>query len=245
MEQSNRQLQKRLQAAETALADQAEELNSYLSQARTDQLTGLPNRRAFDEELARRYAEFARKGTPLSLVLVDIDHFKAFNDDHGHLAGDDVLRSVANRLRDCHRDIDMVARFGGEEFAVILPDTASADALSPAERARLAIATDVFACGAKQVSVTISCGVAQLQPAESVDSVLRRADEALYASKNAGRNCTHLHNGLLCERIRVEGLVSAAPPKQRTSAEPTGIVPPQFSQVCQDLRDTLLERLDP
>jgi diguanylate cyclase len=243
MERSNEKLQKRLLAAEAALASQAEQLNAYLSQAHTDPLTGLPNRRAFDEELARRYAEFSRKGTPLSIVLVDIDRFKAFNDDFGHLAGDEVLKAVANRLRDSHRDIDMVARFGGEEFAVILPDTTTEHALLPAERARLAMAADVFNCDGRQVSVTISCGVAELQPAESADSLLRRADDALYASKNAGRNCTHLHNGFHCERVHADGLVPVAPPTRRTSNQPAGPVPPEFSQVCRDLRSTLLERL--
>jgi diguanylate cyclase len=245
MEQSNQQLQTRLHEAEAALASQAEQLQAYLSQAHTDPLTGLPNRRAFDEELSRRHAEFCRKGTPLSIVLVDIDRFKAFNDDFGHLAGDEVLKAVANRLRDSHRDIDMVARFGGEEFAVILPDTTTETALLPAERARLAMATDVFTCEGSQVSVTISCGVAELQPGEREDSLLRRADEALYASKNAGRNCTHLHNGLRCERVDVEDVVPVAPPKRRTSGEPPGIFPPEFSQVCQNLRSTLLERLGP
>jgi diguanylate cyclase len=243
MEHSNEQLQQRLHTAEEALATQAAQLKAYLSQAHTDTLTGLPNRRAFDDELSRRYAEFCRKGSPLSIVLVDIDRFKAFNDEFGHLAGDEVLKTVAGRLRDAHRDIDTVARFGGEEFAIILPDTKLAKALLPAERGRLAVATESHACDGQEVFVTISCGVAELLPGESIDLLLRRADEALYASKDDGRNCTHLHNGLDCERVHVEGLAPVAPPSRRTSREPTGLIPPEFSEVCRDLRSTLLERL--
>jgi diguanylate cyclase len=243
MEHSNEQLQKRLHTAEEALAAQAEQLKAYLSQAHTDPLTGLPNRRAFDEELSRRYAEFCRKGSPLSVVLVDIDRFKAFNDEFGHLAGDEVLKAVAGRLRESHRDIDTVARFGGEEFAVILPDTTSEEALLPAERGRLSVASEGNTCDGQEVSVTVSCGVAALQRGESIELLLRRADQALYASKDAGRNCTHLHNGIDCERVHVEGLVPVAPPSRRTSNEPTGLVPPEFSEVCRDLRSTLLERL--
>jgi diguanylate cyclase len=243
MEQSNDRLQERLHEAEAALARQAEQLKAYLSQAHTDPLTNLPNRRAFDEELARRHAEFCRKRSPLSIVLVDIDLFKAFNDDFGHLAGDEVLKAVAGRLRDSHRDIDMVARFGGEEFAVILPDTTTEKALLPAERGRLSVATEVFICDGRQVTVTVSCGVAELQRGETANSLLRRADEALYASKDAGRNCTHLHDGVSCVRVDIKGLVPVAPPTQRTSSEPTGLVPPEFSGVCRDLRSTLLDRL--
>jgi diguanylate cyclase len=243
MEHSNVQLQTRLHKAEAALANQAKQLKAYLSQAHTDPLTGLPNRRAFDEELARRNAEFCRKGSPLSIVLVDIDRFKAFNDDFGHMAGDEVLKAVADRLRDSHRDIDMVARLGGEEFAVVLPDTTTEKALLSAERCRLTVAAEVFRCDGRQVSLTISCGVAELQPGETVDLFLRRADEALYLSKGAGRNCTHLHNGLQCKRVHVAGLVPVAPPTRRTASEPTGLVPPEFSGVCRDLRSTLLERL--
>ena len=135
MELSNQQLQERLHAAEAALERQTDQLGKYLSQARTDPLTGLPNRRAFDEEIARRLAEFERKGTPLSVVLIDIDRFKRLNDAYGHLAGDEVLKAVSERLRRCLRDIDTVARIGGEEFALLLPDTRGRDALLPAERA--------------------------------------------------------------------------------------------------------------
>jgi diguanylate cyclase len=143
MEHSNQQLQQRLDATEAAYDEQSGQLESYLSQAHTDPLTGLPNRRAFDEELARRYSEFNRKGTPLTVMLFDIDQFKALNDEFGHLTGDDVLVRTAGDLNQCVRDIDTVARFGGEEFALILPDTPLRDALLPAERARPAVAMDV------------------------------------------------------------------------------------------------------
>ncbi len=243
MELSNQQLQQRLDAAEAAYAEQSGQLESYLSQAHTDPLTGLPNRRAFNEELARRFSEFNRKGTPLTLIMFDIDHFKSLNDEFGHLTGDEVLVRTAGDLSQCVRDIDTVARFGGEEFALILPDTPLQDALLPTERARLAVAMDVVEYDGREVGVTISCGVAELQPGEDVTAVLQRADEALYASKEGGRNCTHYHDGATPVRVELDGLLPAGPPKQRTMPRPTGLIPGQFTEVCQDLRKKLVEHL--
>lgn len=116
---ANQQMQQQLSSAEEKLEERLAETHAV--EARTDVLTGLANRRALDDKLARRHAEFRRTGQPLSLVLADVDQFKHFNDTHGHQAGDEVLRRVAAVLQRSAREMDLVARYGGEEFAVVLP----------------------------------------------------------------------------------------------------------------------------
>src|SRR5262245_25067830 len=120
---ANSELQTRLAQAEKQLAEQAAEIKTHESEARTDSLTGLANRRAFDDELKRRLNEWQRKGTSCTLVLMDIDFFKKFNDTHGHQVGDEVLRQFASVLNSQSREMDIPCRYGGEEFAVILPAT--------------------------------------------------------------------------------------------------------------------------
>ena len=153
--------------------------------ARTDGLTGLLNRRAFDSELGIAAARAERYQRDLSLVLIDIDHFKALNDTFGHPAGDAVLRIVARTLVANARRVDVAARIGGEEFAIILADTPSAAALRLAERAREAIS----AAGVERISFTASLGVASLgADARTPAALLKAADTALYVAKQAGRN---------------------------------------------------------
>ncbi|HEX2058086.1 MAG TPA: GGDEF domain-containing protein, partial [Actinomycetota bacterium] len=163
--------------------------NSWLLQqvqklAETDGLTGLANRRTFETTLERELSRSARSGEPVTLVMVDIDHFKALNDKHGHQAGDEVLKLVADVLASACRDFDTAARYGGEEFAVVLPACSSAESLVVAERLRGSIAEIETV-----TSVTASAGVATF-PAHAGDgeSLIRAADEALYESKRAGRN---------------------------------------------------------
>ncbi len=152
--------------------------------ATTDGLTGVANRRAFDETFARELARAARADDPLSLVLVDLDRFKLLNDTHGHLAGDDVLRAVASCLEDEVRIGDSVARYGGEEFAVVLPGLDAADALAAAERLRTRVAA--LELGA---AVTVSAGVSSFPlHANEPLGLIRAADAALYASKRDGRD---------------------------------------------------------
>ncbi|MDQ3957301.1 MAG: diguanylate cyclase [Actinomycetota bacterium] len=152
--------------------------------AETDALTGLANRRTFESTLERELSRSARNGEPVTLVMVDIDHFKSLNDRHGHQAGDDVLRLVARVLQSACRDFDTAARYGGEEFAVVLPSCSSSESLVVAERLRETIAQIETV-----TSITGSAGVATF-PAHAVDAetLIKAADEALYESKRSGRN---------------------------------------------------------
>src|SRR5262249_43341180 len=161
----------------------------------TDALTGVCNRRAFDDELNRRVAEWQRRKTMFSLVMLDVDHFKKFNDTHGHQAGDGVLKGVAKTLKDTLREMDFVARYGGEEFAAVLPVTNQSEALIAAERMRVAVEKAVFKFHGTELRVHCSFGVAQVLVDNTPAEMVRRADAALYQSKSAGRNCVHFHNG--------------------------------------------------
>jgi diguanylate cyclase len=192
---ANTELQQRLELAEKQLAAQAAEIKAHESEARTDSLTGLSNRRAFDDELKRRLNESARKGTSVTLVLLDIDFFKKFNDTHGHQVGDEVLRQVANTLRKQAREMDLPCRYGGEEFAVILPATDVAGACVVAERIRKAVEATGIAADGKTLQVTCSLGLSQVQPGDDPAKIIRRADDALYKSKKEGRNCGHWSDG--------------------------------------------------
>jgi len=162
----------------------AEARTSLELQATTDQLSGLPNRRALEQHLAHEIGLAASRGTSLSAVVLDIDHFKKVNDTFGHLMGDVVLADVAARLRGVARQDEIIARFGGEEFVWLLPGTDGAEALLAAERARAAIEAEPFG---DVGTITVSAGVCELRDAGS-HSLLACADRALYAAKHAGRN---------------------------------------------------------
>ena len=171
-----------LEVSNTALRaalDCAEKLAAH------DQLTGLFNRRSFDEQLAAAIARSDRHGDPFSLLMIDIDHFKQINDHYGHSTGDLVLKTLAQVLKDRLRQNDLAARWGGEEFAVLADGTAVDAARTLAENIREAIATASFAPVPR---VTVSAGVAEHLSGESGDDVLRRADRALYSAKRNGRN---------------------------------------------------------
>jgi diguanylate cyclase (GGDEF)-like protein/PAS domain S-box-containing protein len=146
--------------------------------ASRDALTGLPNRRTLDEQLPREMARARRAGAPLCLAIVDIDHFKAYNDSHGHLAGDVMLRNCAEAWDSELRGEDTILRFGGEEFLVLLPETPLERAAEIVERLR----------AATPVLLTCSAGLACWDSAESIDDLLERADMALYAAKGSGRD---------------------------------------------------------
>ncbi|WP_119156310.1 diguanylate cyclase [Caldimonas tepidiphila] len=166
---------------------QAEEAVRRLAQ--TDPLTGLANRRAFSERAERECARAGRHDTPLSVISLDLDHFKRVNDTHGHDAGDKVLVAFAGILQAACRVGDLVARFGGEEFVILLPDTGLAGARLLAERIRREVAQAAVRCGDAMVHITVSGGVAQHAPGrETLHELLARSDAALYAAKEGGRN---------------------------------------------------------
>lgn len=173
-------------------------LNVFIAEARTDMLTGLKNRRAFDEELGRQFAQRQRQGVHFSLIMIDIDQFKPFNDAHGHLSGDLALRSVAQVLSSTLREMDIVCRYGGDEFAVICPGSKLQEAAVGAERVRQAVANHAVSLKQGDAQVTVSLGVAEVISPEIAEGLSQRADDALYAAKRAGRNRVHWHNGLEC-----------------------------------------------
>ncbi len=168
-----------------------ENLQASMELAITDSLTGLHNRRYLQSHLSALLSERQARGKGLSLCVLDIDHFKNVNDSYGHDAGDEVLREFAMRLRKHVRGVDLLARFGGEEFVVAMPDTDAVMAFHAADRIRRAIETEGFSIhkGTRTISVTCSIGMAGMMADESsADSLIKRADEALYQAKKTGRN---------------------------------------------------------
>jgi len=239
--EANEQLRQRLEHAEAKLTSQASEISVYMSEARTDPLTGLANRRAYDEELARRIAQRRRHGTPVSIVVVDIDHFKRFNDTFGHQAGDEVLRCVAGILQRTMRQSDVVARLGGEEMAVVLPGGNVDEACMAAERARRAIDEARFHHDGHELHVTISLGVAERKEHEDGAALSKRADAALYAAKKAGRNRTFQHDGAECRPVDQTAETVRSAPRPAGVDTPVLADSPRFSKVCEDLRRRLDE----
>ena len=154
----------------------------------TDGLTGAATQRAFVEFLDRELLRAKRHGRPLSLVMLDIDHFKEVNDQHGHLAGDYVLRGVAAAVKGEVRGDELFARYGGEEFAVVLPETALGDAARFCERVRAKVEAQAFAWKEQVLRVTISMGGTSTEADENHAALLARADARLYEAKRAGRN---------------------------------------------------------
>ena len=155
----------------------------------TDGLTKLYNSRHFYDQLKGEIERFNRYGHQLSLLLLDIDHFKDFNDTYGHLEGDKVLVRIAKIIRSCLRKMDTAYRYGGEEFTIILPGTHGEEARTVAERLRAAVAAEDFGPDpSSKLKITISIGVTQYRKSEEIPSFVRRADKAMYQSKQAGRN---------------------------------------------------------
>lgn len=188
---SNQQLEKQLESATDDLKKLKGELEETRQEATTDTLTGIPNRKAFDDTLKTLSWEAEKANQPLCLILADVDHFKRFNDTFGHILGDKLLKFVSNILNDCIKGRDFVARFGGEEFVILLPFTPLKGAVAVAEAiGKTVSAQKLRRSNSSQTvgSITFSFGVAQFQHGETAEDFIQRADQALYLSKQRGRN---------------------------------------------------------
>jgi diguanylate cyclase (GGDEF)-like protein len=207
----------RLQQANAALQDEIARRTALQAelqrQATTDPLTGLANRREFGRRFVLDLARAERDASPLSIALLDLDHFKKINDQFGHAAGDEVLRQVARLCHECFRSIDSVGRMGGEEIAVLLPGATLQQAAAVAHRFAQRLAASPVAHGEQTIHLSATLGVAERLPKErTLEAILQRADQALYAGKHAGRNCVML--------ALPEG------PAQRYAPEPAHPTPP-------------------
>jgi diguanylate cyclase len=187
MRLANAELHQRLTASRAQLSALQDDLQTVRAEALTDPLTQLANRKSLDGFVAETMAS----GVAFSFLLVDIDHFKSFNDRHGHLVGDQVLRVISDHLHRSLRDTDLAARYGGEEFAIVLPAMPLKEATLFADNIRSSVARRELVRRASNLSygrVTISIGVACWQPGESATSLFERADGCLYLAKHRGRN---------------------------------------------------------
>lgn len=183
-----------------------DELNSVRKLSLTDEFTGLPNRRAFMRRAEEEAGRARRYGTPLALAIIDLDKFKDINDTYGHAAGDAVLRCYAERVLTSFRHYDMVARYGGDEFSVLLPSTGKAGALDALRKVRSRAAnTRCEFGGALRPVPTFSAGLTLYVPGESIESLLRRADRVLYRAKQSGRNCIEVEIPPVLETQEAEG----------------------------------------
>ncbi len=195
LEDHNKRLQSELEKTRKDVAQQAQKLEQAQEEARVDALTGLPNRRAFDERIETLHEEFIQDGTAYTVALLDVDRFKKFNDEHGHAVGDKVLGVVGEVLRRTRRGNDHVARYGGEEFVMLLPRLPVHLAASVVDRHRVRICNSSLRDDGKDLRITVSAGVAEIQPGESIADVVERADRALYEAKSAEGNQTCVDDG--------------------------------------------------
>ena len=225
--ESNELLQKRLHSAECKLQEQGAQLDIHLTKSQTDSLTRLPNRRVFDERLRKCIDEHERRRAQFALLMLDLDHFKAFNDGFGHLGGDYVLRELGSILAGFAAVGAFAARLGGDELAVLAACESIEEACRLAESIRTAVAAHRFSFEGVALSVTLSAGMAMICDGETGSDLLGRTDQALYAAKAAGRNCSFYHNGKHCLPIDV--------PRQslNDSAEILGL--------CDELRQRMAE----
>lgn len=176
------------QSRRKAYANLSELASLYETAAKTDELTRLPNRRDMHSHLDKEYYRYKRHGSHFSVILMDIDHFKMVNDTYGHDAGDYVLIKFAEMLKDSCRKMDIAARWGGEEFLILLPDTSLVQALAMAERFRRRIEQFTAQYKHQQIHCTTSCGVCSISQTKDISALLKQADINLYQAKLKGRN---------------------------------------------------------
>ncbi len=206
MQDANAQLEQKLEASRDDIAALQRDLDEVRRESMLDPLTKIFNRKSFDEGLLKSFTEANEQGTPLCLMLLDIDHFKRFNDTWGHQTGDQVLRLVAMTLKSNIKGRDMAARYGGEEFAAILPETDLEGALIVADNIRKAIQAKELlkrSTNEKLGRITASFGVAMFRKGDTPGSLIERADRCLYAAKHAGRNRVHSENELKDDDIKI------------------------------------------
>lgn len=260
---ANQNLKTKLETAESKLQEQAAEIETHISRSLTDSLTGLPNRREFNDRLAERMSAWQRRKEVFTLMLIDVDNFKKLNDQYGHLVGDRVLAGIGRALRASVRREDAVARYGGEEFAVLLPSTSLEQAGRAAQNVREAIARVAVEHSGRQISVTASGGLAMIQGPEESESLIQRADAALYAAKAAGRNCVFLHDGKLSRPVgggpspRLPAKAHSEPKATTPAKAPAAASDPrivveakqsgepisaELAQTCEELRRFVAER---
>ncbi|WP_396588121.1 GGDEF domain-containing protein [Bermanella sp. R86510] len=182
------ELSARLKQIEGELNQAKDQLNQSQLRAMTDSLTGLPNRGAYDVYIQQEYERFKRYNHNLSIIVCDVDKFKPINDTYGHQAGDKVLQLISRQIRKGTRETDLLTRYGGEEFVVILPETGQREAMTVAEKICEAVAVSPFHFRGKRVQITISCGVASFEKGYRPEQVFDAADKALYSAKQNGRN---------------------------------------------------------
>jgi diguanylate cyclase (GGDEF)-like protein len=193
MQDVNARYHRELESANSKLAQQKQEVERLQTDVGVDFLTRIPNRRAFDERVAEEISRAKRYNTTFSMVVIDVDHFKRINDVYGHLAGDRILRALAQLLDKQKRASDFVARFGGEEFVLLLPETDADRAAALAGKTREKVGGAKFRFESKSIRVTISAGVGEVQCGkDTAASLFARIDAALYRAKEGGRNRVEL-----------------------------------------------------
>jgi len=196
--EANQKLQSELQEAKAEITRQRTQMREILQESLTDPLTDIPNRRAWDRELARLFTHWNEEHRSFSVLMLDIDHFKRVNDVYGHMVGDQLLKGFARQLREAFCDNAFIARLGGEEFAVALSGMPLSSAVQVAERFRQTVELHQYAFGNQSLKITVSMGIKQVRTAVVFAEVMSRVDQALYAAKSNGRNQCYVYGDKCC-----------------------------------------------